>query len=67
MDHYCWIPDFQVEEQDPIETDETLASFNAEQRMTMFIKYINERIAPAHRSKHFAVPWGCDFAWYNAA
>ena len=55
-----------MEENDPIETDPTLDSFNAEVRMTNFLKYVNERLHPAHRSNHLAVPWGCDFAYYNA-
>mmetsp|Transcript_14834 Transcript_14834/g.23009 ORF Transcript_14834/g.23009 Transcript_14834/m.23009 type:complete len:91 (+) Transcript_14834:912-1184(+) len=65
-DHYCWIPDFQVNDNDAIEVDETLESFNAEERMRKFINYIHEKLVPAHRGNHIALPWGCDFAWYDA-
>jgi len=49
-DHYCWIPDFQVNDQDTFETDDTLESFNAEKKMSKFINYIHEFIYPVHRS-----------------
>jgi lysosomal alpha-mannosidase len=66
-DHYCWIPDFQVNDQDSFEDDETLESFNADSKMHKFIKYIHEFIVTVHRTNHLILPWGCDFAFQNAA
>lgn len=47
-DHYCWIPGFD-NQKDSIETDETLTSFNAYDKMLHFVKYAHE-IYPYHRS-----------------
>jgi len=66
QDHYCWIPDFAVNDNDAFETDPTLASFNAEEKMVQFVNYIHEKVLPARRGNTFALPWGCDFAFYNA-
>jgi len=49
-----------------MEIDETLESFNGEEKMRKFINYIHEKIVPAHHGNHVALPWGCDFAFYNA-
>jgi hypothetical protein len=63
-DHYCWIPDFQVNDNDSFEDDPTLESFNAPTKTLKFVNYVNEFIASAHRSTgHVILPWGCDFAF----
>jgi len=41
-DHYCWIPGFQVNDEDNFETDKSLESFNADERMVKFINYVHE-------------------------
>lgn len=66
-DHYCWVPDFQVNDQDTFETDESLESFNAKQKMIKFINYIHEFVVTVHRTNHLILPWGCDFSFQNAA
>lgn len=60
-DHYCWIPDFQMNDNDNFETDPTLESFNAEEKMRHFINYIHNIVVPGKRVNHIALPWGCDF------
>ena len=50
MDHYCWMPDFQTNDNDSMETDPTLESFNAQEKMIKFINYIHETVYPAHRA-----------------
>jgi hypothetical protein len=65
-DHYCWIPDFQVNDNDAFESDPSLESFNAPEKMLKFINYVHDNIAPTHRGSHVALPWGCDFAFQNA-
>lgn len=52
---------------DNFETDESLESFNAVHKMTQFINYVHEHVAPYQRTNHIALPWGCDFAFQNAA
>jgi len=34
--------------------------------MVKFVNYIHTKMLPARRGNHFALPWGCDFAFYNA-
>jgi len=34
--------------------------------MNKFINYIHEKMLPAHRGSILALPWGCDFAFYDA-
>jgi len=64
-DHYCWIPGFQVNDEDNFEDDETLESFNANVKMAKLINYIHEQ-SGHHKGNHIALPWGCDFAFQNA-
>jgi len=56
-----------VNDNDSFETDPTLESFNAEKKMLKFINYINEFIVSVHKTNHVILPWGCDFAFQNAA
>lgn len=35
--------------------------------MIDLINYVTEHVAPYHRTNHVALPWGCDFAYQNAA
>jgi len=66
-DHYCWVPGFQLNDDDNFETDPSLESFNAQKRMLDLVNYITLHVEPYHRTNHVALPWGCDFAYQNAA
>jgi len=61
-DHYCWIPGFQVNDEDNFEIDPNLESFNADERMVKFINYVHEQ-SGHHKGNHLSLPWGCDFAY----
>jgi len=64
-DGYCFIPGFKQED-DNIDDDKSLRSFNAEQKMRTFINYIHNKLVPAHQGNHIILPWGCDFHFQNA-
>ena len=59
-DGYCFVPGFKQED-DNIDDDKTLRSFNAEQKMRTLINYIHNKLVPTHQGNHILLPWGCDF------
>jgi hypothetical protein len=68
-DHYCWIPGFWMDEKfdgdDPVVSDETRSTFNADYKTQLMYDYVQEMI-PGYRGNHMLIPMGCDFSFGNA-
>lgn len=68
-DHYCWPQGFWYDERfpqdDPVVSDKTLETFNADQKTKDFQNYINQ-MAGNYLGQHMLVPFGCDFTFANA-
>jgi lysosomal alpha-mannosidase len=68
-DHYCWIPGFWTDDKfdgdDPVESDETLETFNADYKTELMYNYVMEMVE-GYQGNHMLVPMGCDFAFQNA-
>ena len=55
-----------MNDNDAFEPDSTLTSVNAAEKTIKFVNYIHKAIVPGRHGNHVALPWGCDFAYYNA-
>lgn len=68
-DHYCYPTGFWFDDKfygdDPVVTDETLETFNGDEKVGYLMKYImheNEH----YLGNHVMVPMGCDFTYSNS-
>ena len=68
-DHYCWPQGFWYDERfwgdEPFVDNKKLDTFNADQKVADFQKYLNE-MADNYLGNHMLVPFGCDFSYANA-
>lgn len=69
-DHYCWANGFGIDEfntnDDPVVVDEDLDTFNAPAKVQHLVEYL-EQMANDYLGDQLLVPFGCDFAFANAA
>lgn len=70
-DHYCWPTggmfwyDERFTNDEPWVTDKKLDTYNADEKVKLFQKYLNE-MASTYLGQHLMVPMGCDFTFANA-
>jgi len=66
---YCYPEGFSsgefYEADDVFVSDESLSTFNADQKMTDFINMIHDQYK-ARKGQNLLIPMGCDFAYQNA-
>lgn len=66
---YCYPAGFSASQNygadDWFETDETLTTFNAREKLTSLINHIQME-AMKRKGNHILIPMGCDFAYQNA-
>ena len=69
QEDYCYPPGFTVGEnlvsEDPFVTDKSLSTFNANEKMTQFINFI-QNDTHYRKGQDILIPMGCDFAFQNA-
>ena len=73
QDHYCWPDGFWMDDRynwntnvdDPVVSDSTLQSFNADYKAEVMYNYTIDMSAH-YRGNHLLVPMGCDFTFMNA-
>lgn len=68
-DHYCWPEFFWVDENifkdEPIVTDKSRTTFNADLRVTQYQTHLNH-LSKQYQGNHLLEPFGCDFSFANA-